>query len=234
MSLSKHAKIPSYDLPEELLSEIFKRLPVKYVLRCRAVQKSCTHLYTVRSDDSQSQEYCTFEYPHDLPPYAWIIPDSPLPRFSIKEFMWNALAFGFLPEVNDYVVVHVVKPRSTAQPYEIDLDDDPYESYLHSVKIGVYSLKTNSWKEISQDKVFVDYMHTNRPVFVNGTAFWVGYNSDAEYQLVMYFDTKTNILGQVAVPNWMMPHLRQSHTPNILLSGQSIAYSLRPIMYELV
>ena len=44
MSLSKPKKKPSYYFPEEILSEVFKRLPVKYVLRCSAVQKSWYHI----------------------------------------------------------------------------------------------------------------------------------------------------------------------------------------------
>lgn len=45
--LKKHRKMPDnlnsrgiYDLPKELLAEILKRLPVKYILRCRCVQRS--------------------------------------------------------------------------------------------------------------------------------------------------------------------------------------------------
>ncbi|XP_074337642.1 F-box/kelch-repeat protein At3g06240-like [Apium graveolens] len=298
MSFSKLK--PSYDFPEEILSELFKRLPVKDVLRCGAVQKSwysliktplfisqhsnhqlltadsnpkyllfndtVTNYFNVRSDDSQCRNYCTFHYPYDLPNQAWyeqanglfcvstmfneklgynpniylwnplvgksrIIPETPLLRFSSEEIKWNALAFGFLPELNDYVVVHVVKPSSTAEPDSPDADyyafnpyDNPYTHYPHSVNIGVYSLNTNSWKEICQDNVFVDKMSTNESVFVNGTAYWVGYNSDLLEQVVMYFDTKTNILGQVTVPNWMVRHTRQLETPVIFPFGQSIAY----------
>ncbi|KAL1821092.1 F-box/kelch-repeat protein At3g06240-like [Daucus carota subsp. sativus] len=161
-----------------------------------------------------------------------IIPGSPLPRFSYKEIRWNALAFGFLPEVNDYVVVHVVKPSSTAEPDSPDADyyafnpydTPPYAHYPHSVKIGVYSLNTNSWKEICQDNVFVDSISTDASEFVNGTAFWVGYNYDLVQQVVMYFDTKTNVLGQISVPNRMARHTRQLENPVILPFGQSIAY----------
>ena len=282
MSFSKHKYEPSYDFCEEIWSEIFKRLPVKYVLRCRAVQKSwysliktpmfislhsnhqkltaninpkyllfsatITNLYSVCSDDSQCRKYCTFHSPFELPNEAWyrqanglfcvstmfnrefgydpdiylwnplvskfrIIPGSPLPRFSDKEMKWNALAFGFLPEVNDYVVVHVVKPYVY----------NPNAHYPHSVKIGVYSLNTNSWKEIRQDNVFV-YDMSDESEFVNGTAFWVGYDSDLTEQIVMYFDTKTNVLGQISVPNWVVRHTRQLESPVIRPFGQSIAY----------
>ncbi|KAK1371797.1 hypothetical protein POM88_037889 [Heracleum sosnowskyi] len=292
MSLSKHKYFP-----EELLSEIFKRLPVKYVLRCGAVQKSWysliktplfislhsnyqeltahinpkyllfhnfdTHELTVRFDDAQCEEYCNhaldlesantwyaqsngliclslmFDPEHDYNPNISLLnplvhkykrlPDSPLSAFTFLETEWNALAFGFLPEVNDYVVVHIVKPSSTAAPDPPEYFDpyspgDSYEQALHTVEIGVYSLSTDSWKKISQDKVFVDYTSTNRSVFVNGTAFWVGFNSDLLCQLVMYFDTKTNILGKITVPNGIALHERQLYNPLILPFGQSIAY----------
>ncbi|XP_074337790.1 putative F-box protein At3g16210 [Apium graveolens] len=265
MSLSKHKYFP-----EQLISEILKRLPVKDVLHCGAVQKLWyslirtpmfislqsnyqkltshvnpkyilfhnfdTHELTVRFDDPQCEEYCNhafdlgsasawyaqsngliclslmFDSEHHNNPNIALLnplahkfkmpPHSPLSIFTFLETEWKALAFGFLPEVNDYVV----------------------EQALHTVEIGVYSLNSNSWKKICQDKVFVDFMSTNRSVFVNGTAFWVGFNTDVSYQLVMYFDTKTNILGKIKVPNWIALHERQLCNPLILPFGQSIAY----------
>ncbi|KAK1371811.1 hypothetical protein POM88_037903 [Heracleum sosnowskyi] len=293
MSLSKHKNIPSYDFPEELLSEIFKRLPVKYVLRCGAVQKSWYSLIrtplfislhsnyqkhtahvnpkylvfhdtsnqeiTIRYDDAQCQEYCKFDYPLDLPACSWCeqanglrclstmfdkgldyspniyiwnplvqkfktVPDSPLFRFEFEEIQWNALAFGFLPEVKDYVVIHVLKPSSTSTSAPEFFDYDYEKYYLHSVVIGVYSLNTNSWKKICQDKVFVDDMSVDQSVFVNGTAFWVGFNSHSLDQLVMYFDTKTNLVRKVVVPGNIAFHERQLESPLILPFGQYIAY----------
>ncbi|KAK1371793.1 F-box domain-containing protein [Heracleum sosnowskyi] len=121
-----------------------------------------------------------FEYNPDI--YIWnpivqkikTVPESPLTTFEYKEIEWSALAFGFLPEVDDYGVVHTVKPSVSCAPYDFGPYDEDYEQYLHTVVIGVYSLNTNSWKKICQDKVFVDRMSTDQSVFVNGTAFWVG------------------------------------------------------------
>ncbi|KAK1371810.1 hypothetical protein POM88_037902 [Heracleum sosnowskyi] len=289
MSLSKHNK-NSHDFPEELWSEIFKRLPVKYVLRCGAVQKSwysliksplfislysnyqklTAHLnpkyllfhdtsnqeITLRYDDAQCQEYCTFDYPLDLPAWSWCeqsnglmcfstmfdkefdynpdiyiwnplvqkfktVPDSPIETITFEESKWNALAFGFLPDVNDYVVVQIVKPSSTSAP---DFFEHDYEEYPHSVVIGVYSLNSNSWKKICQDKVFVDDMCVDQSVFVNGTAFWVGFNSYSLDQLVMYFDTKTNLLGKIVVPGYIAFDERHLESPLILPFSQSIGY----------
>ncbi|XP_074334435.1 uncharacterized protein LOC141671902 [Apium graveolens] len=156
-----------------------------------------------------------------------IIPDSPLFTSEFKPTKWSTLAFGFLSELDDYVVVHIVKPSSTSAPFLREERDDTYEQYPHSVVIGVYSHNTSSWKKIHQDKVFVDFLNNHRSVFVNGTAFWVGcYYSSSLRQSVMYFDTKTNILGQVTVPDWIALHQRQEEIPVILPFGQSIAYAV--------
>ncbi|XP_017246487.1 uncharacterized protein LOC108218071 [Daucus carota subsp. sativus] len=99
------------------------------------------------------------------------VPESPLSTFTFRETRWNALAFGFLPEFDDYVVVHIVKPSSTCELLAFDfLGFDPpvaYEQFPHTVMIGVYSLNTNSWKEMSQDKVFVGRVSSDTVVFVN-------------------------------------------------------------------
>ncbi|KAK1371800.1 F-box domain-containing protein [Heracleum sosnowskyi] len=288
MSLSKHKKMPSYDIPEELLSEIFKRLPVKYVLRCRAVQKSwyhflktplfitlhCnyqkmtahinpkyllihntdTHLLTVCTDDVQCQEYCTLEYPLDFDNHEWYalsnglvcvssvlcrrpgydssiylwnpllqkcrtLPDSPLSRFTIEEFQWKALAFGFLPEVNDYVVVHVGRlGPDLPDPNELE----------PAVMIGVYSLNTNSWKEFYLDAIINGcisrQISSDKPVFVGSTAYWIANEFSGFYQAVMYWDTKTNTLGEINVPILNMNPDRLFDDPLIHQFGQSIAY----------
>ncbi|XP_063945238.1 F-box protein CPR1 [Daucus carota subsp. sativus] len=125
---------------------------------------------TVRVDDLQCEEYCKLKFLPGLPNddvnvwfalsyglicmstilftscdrmrnvYLWnplikkykTLPKSPLPSTKTRH-AWEALAFGFLPEVDDYVVIHIIKPGLPPHP--------------HSVIIGVYSLKTNSWKK---------------------------------------------------------------------------------------
>ncbi|KAK1371802.1 hypothetical protein POM88_037894 [Heracleum sosnowskyi] len=293
MSLSKHKKMPTYDFPEEILSEIFKRLPVKYVLRCGAVQKSWyylvrtpmfltlhlnhqtmiahnnpryllfhntnTHLLTFCSDDKQCQEYCSIEYPFDFDNHEWyalsnglicissmsyreldydynificnplvqmcqMLPVSRLSEYYSNEIEWKALAFAFLPEVNDYVVVHVVK-LETVFPDDSDQDSPDYLQLLNyisnTVMIGVYSLNTGSWKISSQDDVKITWVWTEQSVYVNGTAFWIGEDYAAD-QLVIQFDTKTEILREISVPEKFVVQERQH--PIIHPFGKSIAY----------
>ncbi|XP_074328137.1 F-box protein At5g49610-like [Apium graveolens] len=302
LSSSKHRKMqmPSYNFPEEILAEIIKRLPVKYVLRCTSVQKSWyrliktpvfialhtdfhkmltdqpkylfflnmrDHLLTVRFDDVKCQEYGTLKYPIDLPNHAWYalanglicvslmfdngdsryyfnqcrnvlshgpvpvsslfngtrscydskihlwnplvqkyktLPDSPCMSLTSRDNQWKGLAFGFLPEINDYVVVHIVKPCGS-------------EAENHSVFISVYSLNTNSWKKIRQDNVDINVIKGNEAVFVNGAAFWVGVRYlEHRDPIVMCFDTKTDILRLIRFPDWVFG-------PVMRPFGQSIA-----------
>ncbi|XP_017256706.1 F-box/kelch-repeat protein At3g23880-like [Daucus carota subsp. sativus] len=288
MSLSKPKYTPSYDFPEEILSEIFKRLPVKSVLRCGAVQKSWyhiirsrmfvtlhlnhqkltahdnpryllfhnvkTHMFTVYSDDNQFQEYCSVEYPFDFDINEWYALSNGLvcvssmafrkPNYDPNLYIWNPLVqiytplgvsplsvftheeigwmAGYLPEVDDYVVVNVVK----LEPDPSDPDDpgspDPYEIDPHSAVIGVYSLKTRSWKAIYQDDFLIFGMCTDQSVFVNGTAFWVATDFDQQY--IMYFNTRTEVLRRILVPDWFGLQDRQLDYPVFHQFGQSIAY----------
>ncbi|KAK1371805.1 F-box domain-containing protein [Heracleum sosnowskyi] len=297
MSLSKHNKyMPTYDFPEEILSEIFKSLPVKYLLRCLSVQKSWYHLikspmfvslhlnhqkltvhdnpkyllfhntknhtFTVCTDDVQCQEYCKLEYPFEFNGHEWCalsnglicissvlfrkpyydpdihiwnplvqirktIRESPHSILTPEEIDWKALAFGYLPEVNDYVVVVAVKLEPDP-PDPSDPDPpDPYEFNPNTVSIGVFSLNTSSWNFYFQDDVYICAILTDRSVFVNGIAFWVAENFSG-YRVVMYFDTKTEIMRDILVPDWLRIEERQFNDPFIYPLfypyNQSIAY----------
>ncbi|XP_017233712.1 putative F-box protein At5g62660 [Daucus carota subsp. sativus] len=289
--LEKHSSIPESmrsinDLPDELLAEILKLLPVKYILRCRGVQKSWyylvgsemfislqlnyqkirndhypkylffensyTDVLTLRYDDVQCEEYCRPKYPPGLTDksawravsyglicvstmifefhestkeiYLWnplvekykTLPDSPLLNIETR---WNTLAFGFVPEINDYVVVHVVKPRLHLGRGE----PDP-----HSVIIAVYSLNTNSWKKICHDKVFVRHINWFDVVFINGAAFWAGIKWDRR-KIILCYDTKTEKLREISLPSYS-PGDHIIHTIHQL--GQSIAYFVWDKRYD--
>ncbi|KAK1371924.1 F-box domain-containing protein [Heracleum sosnowskyi] len=286
MMFNNNQYVSIFDLPEELLAEILKRLPVKSIFHCMFVQKSWYNLIktpmfvtlhlnyqkisphnhhkyllfrncycntlTVRYDDVQCKEYCTIETIPHLPDYffwhassyglmcvstmffedrydpniyLWnplvqkykTLPDSSLPRFSFKEREWparewQALAFGFVLDINDYLVVHIVKLDSSS---ESELD-----SHSDSVMIGVYSLNTNTWKKKIQDNVSIYGIDGYDVAFVNGVAYWVGFNSN-EHKIIMCFDTKTDILRQIPLPEW---GYEGCSNPTIHPFNQSIAY----------
>ncbi|XP_074337481.1 F-box/kelch-repeat protein At3g06240-like [Apium graveolens] len=215
-----------------------------------------THEITLRYDDAQCEEYCTFDYPLDFNIHEWyalsnglvcmssmlfrapdyvpniylwnpvvgiykMIQVSPLSVFTAKEIEWTALAFGFRPEVNDYVVVHIVKLEYVSSGPD-SLEPDVTDS--NTVVIGVYSLNAGSWKTIAEDDVEIPALSTDRSVFVNGIAFWIGDIYEELRQVVMYFDTKTKILRELPVPHCFGLGERQLLRPTFHPFGQSIAY----------
>ena len=118
------------------------------------------------------------------------LPRSPAFKFTSRVTYWRALAFGLLPEVDDYVVVNIVKPRRTSRPQ------------ADCVLIAVYSLNTNSWKEIRRDNCFISSIYSDGAVFVDGSAYWVGASMFHHKAIVMCFDTKTYELRVIKVPHW--------------------------------
>ncbi|KAK1374166.1 F-box domain-containing protein [Heracleum sosnowskyi] len=271
-----------FNLSEDLLSEILKRLPVKYILRCRCVHKSWhsliqTHSFitlhlnhqktrspdlllfrncfdnqvdnqlTLRFDHVQSQQYCRINYLPPLPKSMWMwlvhsyglicvsdmfngiarpktiylwnplvekyktLPESPLyASFTFKRFTsWTALAFGFVPQVDDYMVVHIRQA--------------PCELNPNTVVIAVYSLNTNSWKITSHDNIFISYVSNDQVVFVNGVAYWAGCNSDSTQGIIMCFDAKTNLMREIPSP---IGGEYRFHRAHLFLQpfGQSISY----------
>lgn len=273
-----------HHLPEEVLTVILIRLPLKNLLRCRSVHKYwysliqspnfiTTHLnhqkmmmmdqlftthshhpkflffkhrfsnrLVIRFDDKQCEEYYSlksppdglwksvwsaqsyglicmtamFDYQLDYKPdtYIWnplVQKYKTLPRSPISEGRWTALSFGFVPQLNDYVVVHIVKPPLLSAP-------DP-----NSVMIGVYSLNSNSWEVTSQDNVFLSGVSNNHHLFVDGVAYWLGTEPQMGHQVIMCFDTKSSILREISLPDWVES---QDYPASSLIHpfGQSIAY----------
>lgn len=159
-----------------------------------------------------------FDYQLDYKPdtYIWnplvqkykTLPRSPISKGKTR---WTALSFGFVPQLNDYVVVHIVKPHLLSAP-------DP-----HSVMIGVYSLNSNSWKITSQDNIFLSGVSNNHHLFVDGFAYWLGTEPQMGHRIIMCFDTKSSILREISLPDWVGS---QDYPASSLIHpfGQSIAY----------
>ncbi|KAK1371631.1 hypothetical protein POM88_037723 [Heracleum sosnowskyi] len=56
-------------------------------------------------------------------------------------------------------------------------------------------------------------------VFINGAAYWVGFDWE-ENKILVCFDTKTDILSEIPLPDWV----EHDHIPVIYPFDQSIAY----------
>lgn len=240
-----------YNIPDSILGEIFKRLPVKSLLQCTSVQKSWYHLIKtpefinlhrnyyhhhnkillfraiedcrllyLRYDDEQCEENFKLDPPGFTPPepcwfatscslicvsdnifrhqylggsiYIWnpLIQKSrtlPVLDFSLPIgcTWWTVLAFGYVPSINDYQVVRIIK----------EINDK-------FVFICVYSLNSNSWKtRIIQDELIALPQDELESVSVNGISCWRAiYVNDRHNPIILYYDTLNDILGKIPFP----------------------------------
>ncbi|WOG92763.1 hypothetical protein DCAR_0312039 [Daucus carota subsp. sativus] len=238
-------------LPPDMLSEIFKRLPVNHVLRCMCVKKSwyrviktcifvslhlnyrqsvsskryllfhsnysgfsvhsddkkCRETYKWRPDDVGQTSYGTsngliclsdLELEYDSHIYLWnpairrskLLPPSSLfldifkLEFKGKVFKMS-LAFGYSSSRDDYKVVKVMIYCLEKGAKWLSLVD-------------VYSLRSNSWKEIGQE---VSCCKLGRPVFVKGVVYWIAKKCDGK-RLILCFDTEEEVFREILLPGY--------------------------------
>ncbi|CAN0897059.1 F-box/kelch-repeat protein At3g06240 [Linum grandiflorum] len=101
-----------------------------------------------------------------LPPYPFPIPRNPQQNLLLCH---EIIGFGFDPQTNDYKVVHKIE-------FFDDVED--HDAIVHA---EVYSLTNGSWKILSDDKTFDDwlddyedlqYVHQQREVSRNDKCYW--------------------------------------------------------------
>ncbi|WOH16312.1 hypothetical protein DCAR_0935863 [Daucus carota subsp. sativus] len=161
------------------------------------------------------------------------VPGIPARLFSSRIY-WRNLAFGYVPEINDYVVVAIISFNDGDVSYDDD-DHDDYDGLRYSnntfsvVKrearslfICVYRLSTNLWKKIirKDEYPFGEIDTSFEPVVVNGTAIWRMMYGIPD---LLYYDTMEDLLGIIRVPTEAY-NRRWSNLipPPMALLGQSI------------
>lgn len=145
------------------------------------------------------------------------LPDVPLipaGLFSCRVY-WKDLAFGYVPQIDDYRVVTIVC-------YDGGKNDEGDD--MQSCFICVFSLATNSWKKIIVEDDYYGIQKIDslfEPVILNGTAFWRGIrNLDSGFVVLLYFDTMNNELGSKFLPT--KAYMCSCTHPYMCQSGQSI------------
>lgn len=268
-------------LPDSMLSEILKRLPVKELLRCRCVIKSWYNLIKtpgfiklhlnhqretvvvdtdeaarkllvfnspvhdkllyIRTDDEHCKEFYKLELPpviskvyanwyavsnslvcvstifgarclnHGWDIYLWnplIQRCKTLPFLDLSHIVihhWAALAFGYVPSINDFQVVLIVSDNFGKIP---------------TFYICVYSLNTNSWKtKTILDDLSVRFLKVYESVSVNGISCWIMINQDNHVETLVCYDSVNDILRKVALPH----HTDDYSLHQLLPFDQSVA-----------
>nr|XP_009759382.1 PREDICTED: F-box/kelch-repeat protein At3g23880-like isoform X2 [Nicotiana sylvestris] len=182
------ASLGSCTLPVDAMVEILFRLPVKSLLRFRAVSKSCP------DDEVRVVASCNGLLCVHFNRTSNIILWNPATRkYRFLESPDNSVSFycdpffpyimlGFVPEINDYKVVKV-----------------PSSSRKHiDAKVWVYTLSSDSWEEMGAVNLLPK---GGSAVNLSGCLYWMSYNIDNGRDIVTSFDLYKQVLGQIMVPN---------------------------------
>ncbi|KAK4259170.1 hypothetical protein QN277_005527 [Acacia crassicarpa] len=265
-------------LPPEIIINILKRLPVKFILRFRSLCKDWKNLFNTRHFIAQHASFSAHQNPllllHEADFYDSGKPPSlrlvnrnmetvqNLSISSIDSFkhhwsaigscnglvcvrvhnlgrdgssklcLWNPairdvkeiplatrkdklesckFGFGFCSLINDYKIVNFykIKNKKNANKNKKNVAGG------HD-GVEVYSLNTNSWKELEIRAVLKNTTIKSNQVSVDGTIFWFGAQQDSSH-VVVSFDIGTQVftLTPVSLPfeprGFPMTHLSVYH-----------------------
>ncbi|XP_017984401.1 PREDICTED: F-box/kelch-repeat protein At3g23880-like [Theobroma cacao] len=117
-----------------------------------------------------------------------LLPESPTPSTDYTYFF--CIGFGFDRKFDDYKilvkVIHCVWSKSTSQIY-------------------LYSLNTNSWRELPHPNVFIDPFLFN--TYINGIYYWKVTSDDDSY-LILSFDMAEEVFSTLPLLNFGMSNAR--------------------------
>ncbi|KAK3025755.1 hypothetical protein RJ639_040447 [Escallonia herrerae] len=119
----------------------------------------------------------------------------PAPSFNYPQGLFSmtlGVGFGFDPLSSEYKVIRI------AQLHE---DDDDGAGYVfHSVKVEIYNLSTNSWREINAVVPFVWFFPCSELLF-NGHFHWWADDEDHGGESMLSFHISTEVFQQIRLPD---------------------------------
>ncbi|PKI37064.1 hypothetical protein CRG98_042543 [Punica granatum] len=204
------------NLPEEITMDILLRLPVKSLVRFRCVCKHWNRLFnspafvkahrTWKLESRLLLKYCsedvtrlgircqrnTEEFSFDISPPSVIGKKFELPPSPVPEYL---VGFGFNPlsaHLDDFKVICI----------NLRLEYKDRERKRHS-QVEVYSLRTNSWKQLGDR--YPSYLngHLGNQVIFNEFICWYPYVQVNKQSVLTVFDVAKEEFHEMRLPNSM-------------------------------
>ncbi|KAK6785176.1 hypothetical protein RDI58_018631 [Solanum bulbocastanum] len=181
-------------IPKELMNKIFTRLPIKSILRCTSVCKSCNGVVTIvgscngimclaAADQLNYLNHFYFWNPSIRKPVE--LPEQIYTCEKCDTFAY-ALGFGFDHVTNDYKVVRVVDTWSHPLPPHVDL----------------YKLSTGVWEYISHVSLSYLFLATTSQAYVNGASHWIASKWDvlSFVNVIVLFNMHDETFSEMILP----------------------------------
>ncbi|KAI9096296.1 hypothetical protein K1719_026015 [Acacia pycnantha] len=207
-------------LPEDIIRNILKRLPVKSLIQFQCVCKHWKNLIKVPSfiadhlHHSASQNpYLLYQRSCVVEALSWCFFDQKIKVVEAQSapligslsgftILASVNGFGFSSIVNDYKIVRIHGCRSN---WLIRSKECPF--CTNSVnQVLLYSLSTGSWKQIEVGNLDRVHLMSNG-LYVNGAIFWYGFmlgmveRDENDGCLVVSFDLATEVFTLIPLPS---------------------------------
>ncbi|KAK1405378.1 hypothetical protein POM88_004983 [Heracleum sosnowskyi] len=225
-------------LPNQLLTEIFLRLPLESLV-CST--KSQEH-FTIRNDnESFSKQFDQLEFPYKIPygDLKVVGVCRGLVCLYLEEFssivgvvLWNlsirkwrpvpiepepgmfVLGFGVCDVTNDHKLV------------KLECLEDSESNFKVAPLVKVYSLSTGSWRDVSTTAPSCYmYLEKGSQVFVFGSVHWIAYHRNGEEgitrNLVVSFHMGNEVFHELMLPDYLATE--SFNDLNITVLGDSLA-----------
>ncbi|PIN18019.1 hypothetical protein CDL12_09317 [Handroanthus impetiginosus] len=205
------------ELPEEILIDVFSRLPAKSVGKCRCLSKQwCTLLSTPQFIKSHlnrktHQENLILITPSDSLytiatikddtvsrklelPSNWLeqvkIPDSPLALEWGESFSMHG--FGYDIYTDDYKIV-TLSYYATKKEHEPDCEKK---------FVDVYSVKKRVWKRVESSRYDHAVPELSSGAFVNGAIHWLASGRESGHpSVIVAFNFANEVFDEIPAPN---------------------------------
>ncbi|KAI9123566.1 hypothetical protein K1719_004866 [Acacia pycnantha] len=221
-------------LPPEIIINILKRLPVKFILRFRSVCKDWENLFETPHFIAQHASYSAHQNPllllHETdcddtvkPPSLRLVNRNMETVQNLSISSIDSFKHGWSPigscnglvcvrvyldpvssVVNDYKIVKFYKNKNRKNANKNKKNADGGHD-----RVDVYSLNTNSWKELEFRAVLKNTSIKSKHVSVDGTIFWLGAQQDSSH-VVVSFDIGTQVFTLTPIS---LPFKRRYHFP---------------------
>ncbi|PON39064.1 F-box domain containing protein [Parasponia andersonii] len=133
----------------------------------------------------------------------------PKPCLASGDFTVIGVGFGVDPRANDYKVV-----RFGFESFPIELDD------CSKTRAEVYSMGTDSWREIGINLGFGCFPDLDKEIFCKGIFYWSIW---APMYVIISFDMSNEVFNRIRLPNNLTVTQKGGINPKVTVWNDSVA-----------
>ncbi|KAK9266727.1 hypothetical protein L1049_025360 [Liquidambar formosana] len=166
-------------------------LPLKSFFEGPRVVGYCDGLFCIYSPKSQRYECDVYLWNPSIRKFR-VLPD-------IDSFNGSPVAFGFVPQINDYTVVNFFYDENFRGMFS----RAEGMCITYPPRVDIYSLRTNSWEEV-QNVIPCQPWDRTKYSTLNGVVHWVAVSGTEEnqYEFILSFDMANKIFGEIKLPEY--------------------------------